>query len=134
MGWNDVDLKNVSPTIEPVAEGNYTLQLLPGAKFSEQDSQKIEASAAITDGEFAGRKLFFTYPDPAKFDWSPRVFKRLVNSLGVDMTEGEGPTEYLNRAAGQRFAGPVRHRKYTAQDGTEVTKAELVIFNLGPAA
>jgi hypothetical protein len=135
MSWTDVDLTSVSTTLEPVGEGAYTFQLLPGAKFSENDPNRIEATAAITDGEFAGRRLFFSYPNPAEYDWSPRVVKRMLNALGVDAVAGENPVQALNRAAGLRFTANVSHRKDKATGAkVEPIRADLDIFSVGAAA
>jgi hypothetical protein len=131
-GWTDVNLADISTSITPVAEGEYTFEVAAGAKFSDFDANRLEACATITDGEFAGRKLFFSYPDPNKQDWSPRVFKRLVESLGMDIEAGESPVQYLNRAAGLRFAAPVKYRKN--EDPSAPVKVDLDIFKIRPAA
>lgn len=131
MSWAEVDLTQISTAITPVAEGEHVFELLPGAKYSDFDPARVEAQAAIVDGEFQGRKMFFSYPDPAKQEWSPRVFKRLVESLGQDIESGENPVSYLNRSAGLRFKAPVTHRK--GEEGAPV-KADLNIFKVKPAA
>jgi hypothetical protein len=132
MGWTEIDLPSVSTTITPVAEGEYTFELLAGAKFSEYDAARVEAAAAIVDGEFAGRRLFFSYPDPDKQEWAPRVFKRLVESLGQDIEQGENPVSYLNRSAGLRFKAPVKHR--AGGDEGAPKKADIDIFHVKPSA
>jgi hypothetical protein len=124
MSWNDVDLTKVSATIEPVALGEYVFVLDPGARL-ESDG-RISVSATIAEGSFAGRRMFFSYPDPSRFDWAPRVFKRLVNALGVEADEGEKPLEVLSRSAGLRFAAPVKAGKTTEEYPTP--KHELDIF------
>lgn len=133
MSWADIDLTTISTAITPIAENadGYIFELLPGAKNSDYDAERVEVQAAIAEGEFAGRKLFFSYPDPAKQEWAPRVFKRLVESLGMDIEAGEKPVVYLNRAAGLRFKAPVTHRK--GEEGAPV-KADLNIFKVRPAA
>jgi hypothetical protein len=132
MAWADVDLPSISTAITPVAEGEYTFELLPGARFSDFDANRVEGSAAIAEGEFAGRKLFFSYPDPAKQEWSPRVFKRLVESLGMDIQPGQTPVQYLNEAAGLRFKAAVKHR--AGGDEGAPKRADLDIFHVKPAA
>ncbi len=135
MGWQEIDLTTVSPVLEPLPAREFEFQLLPGAKGSDFDPNRIEVSAAVTEGEFAGRKVFFSYPDPAKQDWSPRVLARLIQALGVEAMPGESPVIYLNRAAASnaRFGSKIRHRKVQTEGG-EVTKAELDIFAVKPAA
>lgn len=136
MSWNEIDLTTISPVIEPLPDREFKWQLLPGAKFSDFDAQRVEAQAAVAEGEFAGRKIYFSYPDPAKQDWSPRVFARMVHALGVEIMPGETPVAYLNRAAGQgaTFLAPAKRRQ-TQVEGSEnaVPKVDLVIFNVKPA-
>lgn len=134
MSWTDIDLANVSTAPEIIPESKdgeaYTFQLLPGAKRASFDPEAISVRAAIAEGEFAGRQLFFTYPNPAVRTWSPRAFKILVESLGEDLTPGEHPVEYLNRVAGLRFSAPVKHRK----DDTDTTRVDVQLFKVRPAA
>lgn len=136
MSWTEIDLTSISPVIEPLPDREYKWQLLPGAKYSDFDPARVEASAAIAEGEFAGRKCFFSYPDPAKKDWSPRVFARMIHALGLDIMPGEEPVAYLNRAAGQGcyFTAPTK-RRAMPEDGADnqVPKVDLVIFNVKPA-
>lgn len=122
--------------MEPLPEQDFTWQILPGSKFNDFDPGKIDVPAAVVDGEFAGRRKFMSYPDPQKMDWSPRILKRLIESLGVEMLEEEGsnPIAYLNRVAGNRFGAPIKHRKYTSDAGVEVTKDDINIFNVHAAA
>lgn len=124
MGWSDVDLSTVSTQMNVVPAGNYTFQILPGAKFSDFDPAKVEVRVAITNGEQIGRQLFMSYPDPAKKDWSPRVFKRLVEVLGTDIEANESPVAYLNRVANLRFEGTVTNTK----DDAGVERANVDIF------
>lgn len=132
MSWNDVNLAGINITIEPVAIGEYTFELNPGTKMSE-DGKRIEASATIVgDSPFAGRKMFFSYPDPQTYDWSPRVLRRLVNALGVEPVEGESPVETLSRAANLRFAAPVKDGK--TSEAYPTPKRELDIFKVKAAA
>ena len=134
MAWTEVDLATVNPNLEPIGEGEYTLQLL-GANYDERDSQRINVRASIvSDGEYTGRKVFFSYPDPMKQEWSPRVLKRLEQAIGVDATPGEDPVGFLNRAQGARFATQIKHRRYTPEGGSEVVRTEVNIFGVRPSA
>jgi len=134
MGWKEVSLHDVNPNLAPIAENDYTFQLL-GANYDERDPARINVRAAIvSDGEFTGRRVFFSYPDPDKQDWSPRVLKRLEQAIGVDSMPGEDPVGYLNRATGNRFASNIKHREYTPEGGSKVVRAELNIFGVRAAA
>lgn len=137
MSWNDVDLKSVSVTLEPVAIGDYVFQLNAGTKRSDNDPDKIECSATVAEGQFAGRRIYFSYPSPQRFDWAPRVLKRLVMALGVDANEGEHPVDLLNRAVSElggnaRFMAPVKDGK--TSEAYPTPKRELDIFKVRAAA
>lgn len=133
MSWN-VNLAEVNPQLETIPAQEFTFSLV-GAKYSDRDPEKIEVTATIaSEGPFQGRKVFFSYPDPQKYQWSPKVLKRLEQALGVDATDGEDPVVFLNRVSGHRFMSNMQHRSYTPEGGSEVTKAELNIFNTKPAA
>ena len=125
--WETIDFSKVSTAMDLLPTGDYTLQILPGAKYSDFDPGRVEFAAAVVGGEQNGRRIFVSYPNPAKQDWSPKQFKKLVEVLGEDITEGESPVEYLNRNAGLRFEGTVDHRTYEAEGG-KVTKAQVNIF------
>lgn len=139
MSWTNIDLTNVNPNVELVAVGEYTFKL-GGAKYGDSDPNRIEVNATIaTDGDFTGRKLYFSYPDPAKpkCDWSPRMLKRLEVALGVDALPQQDPVEYLNGAAGNIFAAPVNHRKGGINPATGDNypdRAEIDIFKVRAAA
>lgn len=139
MSWENFDLSTVNPNNEILPEGDYTFKL-SGAKYAANSPGRIEANATVaTEGDFTGRKVFFSYPDPSGFDakgksmdWSAKALKRLEIALGVDATPGQDPVEYLNGAAvaGGTFAAPVVHK--TSDEYP--TKAEVVIFKVRPAA
>ena len=130
--WTTVNLADINPNLETVPVGDYTFSL-GGAKYGNSDPNRVEVNATIvTEGDFTGRKVFFSYPDPDKYDWSPKALKRLEVALGVDMLPGQDPVEYLNSVGGHRFAAPVRHGKTTPEYPTP--KAEVDIFKVRPAA
>lgn len=129
-GWAEIDLTTVSTQMEVLPEGEYTFQILPGAKFSDRDAGKVEFQAAVAAGEHAGRRVFLSYPNPAEYDWAPRQFKRMVEVLGADIQKGEGPTEYLNRVQGLRFGAPVIHKI----DSQGVTRANVNLSKVKAAA
>jgi hypothetical protein len=135
MSWN-VKWSDVSAQDAIVPEGKYTLELAPGAHFQENGGLKTSASV-ISENEFNGKRVFFSYPNPEgtssagkSFAWSKTAFKRLISAIGVDPEEGESEDSYLNRVAGSRFTGQIRHR---TQEGYPTT-AELNLFNVSAAA
>lgn len=132
MSWNEINLSNINPNLEIVPAKAYTFELCPGARYGTNDPGRIECSAAVADdSDFTGRRIFFSYPDPAKQDWSPRTLKRLSNALGIDPDEHEDPVLYLNRVSGTRFMAEVKHRPANEE---YPAKAELNIFTVRPAA
>lgn len=140
MSWIEIDLEGVSAEMELVPEGAYVFTLLPGAKYSRFDAQKIEAAAKVAEGEFAGRVVYFTYGDPDKAPAMIGAFKKLEIALakntGVAITTGQDPVEYLNSVAGGRFIAPIKHRSYKADPNDEEsetkTKAEIAVFKVKP--
>lgn len=136
-GWENVKLSEVNPQQEPIPEGDYVFGLL-GAAFDENVPGRINVSAVISNEcEFTGRKLRFSYPDPEDYDWSPRVLKRLEIATGVDSLPGEGPVEFLIRAAenGARFGAPITKRTYKHREtGEDVTRSDINIFAVTAAA
>lgn len=137
MGWN-VKWDEVSGQDAIIPAGTYTLELAPGARFAENGSLKASASV-VTEGEFAGKRVFFSYPDPEgtssngkSFAWSKTAFKRLISAIGIDPEVGEAEDAYLNRVAGNRFRGQIRHSAVTEQYPT--AQAELNLFNVAAAA
>lgn len=134
MGWNEVDLTKVNPAIEPVAEGTYVFQLV-GAKYGPRDPNEINCKAAITEGDFAGRIMFFGFPDPDRFDWSPKALKRFESAIGVDCTDGEDKVAWLNRSVQSKFRAKVKHDRYTPEGSDrETIKEKLLTFSVEPAA
>lgn len=137
MSWTNIDFKSINPsTVDVIAEGVYKLQLNSGAKYNDRHS--ILASATVTqDGEFTGKRLLFSYPDPESTsqdgkvqDWAKIAFKRLEVAMGVDIEEGEDPVAYLNRAAGSYFSGKV----VVKMDNTGTPRSNLQLLNVKPAA
>lgn len=133
MTWKNIDLANINPNLELIPAKQYTFELLVGAKYDDRDPGRISANAAIVnDGEFTGRRLFFSYPNPEIKEWSPKALKRLEQALGVDAQEGEDPVAYLNRAAGSRFGAAVTHT--VPNEEYPNPRANLNIFSVKPAA
>lgn len=129
--WMEVDLTTI-PTDNATLPENvyYNFELLPGAKASRYDADRIECAAKVIDGEFAGKVKYFSYPDPNKVgDWVRGVFVRMTHALGSEIEEGEHPVDYLNRVAGHQFSASVKHRPVDT-DGVTTIKDEIKIGNV----
>ena len=122
--------------MELIPAGDYVFSIVK-ASYAERDPNEISVSAAIeSEGDVKGRRVFFGYPDPAKREWSPKAFKRLVIALGSDILEGEDPVAYLNRNLGGIFGAPIKHEqeKNIPDGSTEPrTFARLQTFSVRPA-
>lgn len=131
--WLDVDLTTI-PTDNEVLPENvyYKFELLPGAKASRFNPDRIECAAKVADGEFLGRVQYFSYPSPEEQPWVRGVFVRFTHAVGEEIAQEEEPIDYLNRVAGSIFEAPVKHRVVN-QDGMETTKAEIKIGNIRAA-
>jgi hypothetical protein len=130
-GWSQIDLTKVNPTLEPIAAGQYEFSLA-GAKYDEKDPNRIRVQAVIaSDGEFTGKHVFFSYPDPEILPDSPKLLARLMVALGVDAVPGEDPVSYLNRANGARFRASIKHR--VDKQDENVKYADLNIFSVKAA-
>jgi hypothetical protein len=134
MGWNEVDLSQVNPNIEPIAEGMYNFALM-SARYDAKDPSQISCRAAITDGDFSGRQMFFDFPDPDRFQWSPKTLRRFESALGVDCEDGEDKVAWLNRCINSHFRAKVKHSSYTPEGSDRpVVKEKLMTFSFEPAA
>lgn len=138
-GWNDVDLSGVSSEMELIPEGKYVLSLLAGAKPNSWNANKIEVGAKISEGEYSGRVIYFSFGDPEKVPSMVQAMKRLevalTASTGVAAAEGEDPISYLNNpeVVGGLFLAPIRHRIVPANDERpEQTKADISVFKIAP--
>lgn len=137
MSWTNINLKEINPAqLDLVAAGTYTFSLNTGAKYN--DNGAILASATIeSDGEFRGKRMLFSYPDPESISssgkvqqWSSVAFKRLEVALGQDVEEGEDPVAYLNRVAGSKFSAGV----VVKDDNTGTKRSNIQLLNVKPAA
>lgn len=130
MSWGDVDLSTVATDLEVLPESILNFVVV-SAKPNKFDAEKVDVLAKVFDGELKGRTTFFSYPDPAKQDWSPGVFARLAKSMGIPIEKGEQPVAYINRAAsaGGKFTAPIKHRLVEV-DGLETTKSEVNIMKV----
>lgn len=111
MGFETVilaDVKIEKPAPVPAGLG-YTFQLQPGASYRDNPYNKIQELNVrfdVTEGDFAGRPVFVSYPDPSALNksgkpmsWSAQALKKLEVALGSDSLPGEDPATYLNRVA-----------------------------------
>lgn len=136
MSWNNINLKEVSTQeFDLVPSGLYTFEVLPGAKFNEQGAL-IGSLAIVSDGEFKGRRMFYSYPDPESMSnagkvqsWSAVALKRFEQAIGIDANDGEDKAEYMNRVASSRVQFPV----VTKEDSTGTKRANLQLLNVKPA-
>jgi hypothetical protein len=146
---SDVELEKPSP----VPVGSYKFKLQPGAAYRESKFskdidgnpvQELNVRLDVIEGDFAGRPVFVSYPDPtaiSKKDGKPMKFaaqalKVLEIALGVDSVPGEDPATYLNRVAtsgNSLINGTMIDNSYT-KNGQTVTQAKFGIFSPTPAA
>jgi hypothetical protein len=156
MGFVDVKLADVTvDKRDSIPVGRYTFRLLPGAQYRINKNNGVEElalQAAIEGDEtYAGRRVFFNYPDPTalegKMKWSAQAMKKLEIALGQDAEEDQEPAAYFNSAAlgnNNLFSANVsnvqrknketgKYEDYIAPGDTE-PKTTLAIFTVGPAA
>lgn len=130
--WSTIKFSEINPNPEIIPEGEYVFSV-SGAKFNDMDGNKVDVNATIvTEGDFTGRKMFFSYPNPSIKEWSPKALKRLEMALGTDAGDEESPVEYLNRVAGSHFRAKVSHSKATEEYPNP--RANLNIFSVAAAA
>jgi hypothetical protein len=138
MSWTDVNLIEIKTTLDPLPAENFKFQLL-GASTGKFDEEEIQVKAKVADGPFTNTPVYVRYPSPSKQDWSPRVMKRLIKVLGVELLKAEAhdPVAFFNRAAGVSggafFRAPIKHRETQTTTGDTVVKAEVDIFKIEAA-
>lgn len=147
MSWNDVKLADVQPeSFKSIPEGEYTFSLLPGATVRENNfgTEELVVSAAISEGDQSGRRVFLQYPDPSsvnsksgkKADWSAQALKKLEIALGAEASDTETATEFLNRVASNGHS----HFKMTMAPSNKVRnnetepRIEPKLFSVCPSA
>ena len=139
MSWENIKLSDVSTQLELIPAGVYTFELSPGAKFDEKGNLRVSATI-VNDGEFTGKRVFFSYPDPESIsaktgkvnNWSATALKRFTEALGADYQDGELPDALLNRVAGAHFQTAITHTAPTDQYPNP--SINVNIFNMKPAA
>jgi len=130
MSWQNINLKEINPAeLNLVADGVYKFQLNSGAAYNDRGG--INASATIqSDGEFTGKRVLFSYPDPGEFTWSAPALKRLAVVTGNDVEEGEDPVALLNRISGAVFSAKIVNK----EDKTGTKRSNLQPMSVKPAA
>ena len=130
MSWTNIDLTKINPSdLNLVADGVYSFELNPGAKFNEYGG--IYASATIvSDGEFKGKRVSFSYPNPDEYNWSAPALVRLVHATGNEVQEGEDGPTVLNRIAGSHFSTKIVNK----DDKTGVKRSNLQTMSVKPSA
>ena len=130
MSWTNLNLKEVSAAdLNLVADGTYTFQLNNGAKYN--DFGGIYASATIqSDGEFKGKRVSFSYPNPDEFNWAAPALKRLIVATGNEAEDNEDPVAVLNRISGGLFSTKIVNKP----DKTGVNRSNLQTMSVKPAA
>jgi hypothetical protein len=132
MGFENPNWAEVNPVPPITPEGTYTFQVLGG----KSEPNRLVVTSAIADGEFAGKRVTFSFPTDAvnSEKWSKRLFKRFEIALGEDVLDEEAGQEelYLNRVAGTLFTADVKHRTYD-YEGEERTTADLKLGSIRTA-
>jgi hypothetical protein len=130
MSWQNINLKEVNASdLNLVADGVYSFTLNPGAKYNEYGG--IFLSAAITsDGEFKGKRVSFSYPNPEEYNWAAPALKRLFVVTGNETEENEDPVAALNRIAGAIFSAKIVNK----DDKTGTKRSNLQTMSVKVAA
>ena len=130
MSWTSINLKEISAAdLNLVPDGVYTFQLNPGAAYNERGG--INLSATIqTEGDVIGKRILFSYPDPAEYSWAPVALKRLAVVTGNDAEDNEDPVAFLNRISGSLFSAKIVNK----DDKSGVKRSNLQTLSVKPAA
>ena len=143
------DVKIDKPAAVPAGKG-YVFQLQPGTTTRINPFNQIEELNVrfdVADGEYAGRPVFVSYPDPSALNkqgkpmsWSAQALKKLEVALGTDALPGEDTVTYLNRVALNAHAritadiNPGRTYKDSKTGEEKTADPQFSIFSVSPAA
>jgi len=127
--WQDINLADVPTGWELLPKGSYTFSVLPGSKYNDRDPGRVDFALAVVGGEFAGKRIYTSFPNPQQFSWSPTVLKRFAEAIGSDPEPGEDPVTYLNRVANLHVDYDVIHKA----DSQGVERANINLFKPRPA-
>lgn len=163
MGWELVslaDTKIEKPAPVPAGAG-YVFTLQPGSSYRVNPYNgisELNVRFDVTEGEFAGRPVFVSYPDPSAvgkdktnpqtgevipgkpMTWSAQALKKLEIAIGQDALPGEDTAAYLNRVAlngNARITASMLPGKPYVDKKTGEKKTEdpsFGIFTVAPAA
>jgi len=133
MSWENLDLTSIPTGFELLPKGSYVFSILPGAKRNDKDRERVDFTLAVASGEFVGKRLYVSFPNPDEYTWSPTTFSRLVEAVGtpVEPTEQgtDGVVAYLNRVANLHVGYDVIHKA----DKAGVERANINLFKPRPA-
>lgn len=152
MGFETVVAADVKleKNIPPV--GEYVFQLVPYVEERPNRNtgvMELNLSAAVAEGEQAGKRVFWAYPDPEAIQksgknagkpmsFSAQAMKKLEISLGVDSLPGETFPEYFRRVSqngAARFGASIDANKYIDKNGNQVEgDPKFNIFSVKAAA
>lgn len=142
MSWENADLSQVveqaKTPFTPIPEGVYKLRLL-GAKPDNYNPTSLALDFAVAEGQYAGRRIFPTLPDPSVKTWSLGAASKLASALGITQNKesGEGIQEMFNRAAtnGQALVqAQVTVEDFTKRDGTPGSNNKVQLFSFEATA
>lgn len=128
-GWQNINMSDIPTGRELLPKGDYEVEILGGAAAGKFDPNAVEVPLAVAKGEFAGRRLFMSFPDPDKYDWAPTAVKRVSVAIGAEFAPEEHPIAYFNRVQGMHFVLGVDIKN----DKNEVPRQQLGILNPKPA-
>ena len=111
MAWTDIDLSELSTETRVLPEQKFTFEIVSSRKNPWQ-AGKVDVTAKVAEGEFAGEITYFSYPEPddAKFAWVKGVLARMFAAMPEKPQPGEDIIDYFNRMKGSKFVAPIQHR------------------------
>lgn len=136
MSWQEIDLASITDEMDTIPNGQYVFELITGTKYGKFDPNKLEVPAKIAEGEFKGRIVYLSYPDPAKKSWSPAAVKRLEMALVKDgaaaISDNQDPTVFFNQddVVGHKFISVYETREYTGNDGEQKKASDVKLFKV----
>ena len=139
MSWENLDLGAIASTVKnppPPPVETYTFRLL-GVKRNQFDPEKIDFDLVIDEGQYKGRRVFPTLPDPSKYTWAANAAAHLlITVFGETQQNGESPLDAFARVAATqpRLTAPLVHDEWTGKDGTQKVKANIQFFQATAAA
>jgi len=91
-----IDLTTVEDKdFEPIPAGNYVVRVLEATEKSSAKGKYIKLTLEVTEGEYAGRKLFHNLSELPQSLWN---LKRFLDAAGVEYGEEGFATEDIQGA------------------------------------